>query len=91
MAVRPKKQRVGRQGEEGEGREGSRKRKRRPGDSRAKLPKKRPGDEGYDPYDFTSSESEGEEPAPPTSESHDQEETMETGPAQMSTERSVIC
>ena len=54
-----------------------------------KVPKKRPGEEGYDPYDFTSSESEGEEPAPPTS-SPDQEEAMETAPTHMSSERSVI-
>ena len=53
------------------------------------VPKKRPGEEGYDPYDFTSSESEGEGPAPPTL-SPDQEEAMETAPTQMSSERSVI-
>ena len=56
-------------------------------EGRPRLPKKRPGEEGYDPYDFTSSEGEG--PAPPTS-SHDQEEAMETAPAPMSSERSVI-
>ena len=53
-------------------------------------PKKRLGEEGYDPYDFTSSESEGEESAPPTSQqSHDDQVAMDTasGPVQLSAER----
>ena len=51
-------------------------------------PKKRPGEDGYDPYDFSSSESEGEESAPPTSQSQDQEVPMDTGPVQLSAKRS---
>ena len=77
VAIKPKKRKEG----EGKGAE-SGKRRRSGG---VKLPKKKPGDEGYDPYDFTSSESEGEGPAPPTSRPHDQ--AMETGPVQMSVER----
>lgn len=49
--------------------------------------KRKLGEEGYDPYDFTSSESEGEESTMPP-ESHDPEVAMETGPAQLSGERS---
>ena len=83
MAIKPKKRKEG---------EGERKKRRRPSEGdRPRLAKKRPGDKGYDPYDFTSSDSEGEESAPPTSQSHDKEdEAMETGPVQMSAERSVI-
>ena len=88
MAVKPKKKRREAEGEETG--EGGRKRRRHGGDGRTKPTKKRPGDEGYDPYDFTSSESEGEGPALPTTESHDHGEAMDTSaPAQLSKDRSV--
>lgn len=88
MAVKPKKKRKEAEGEETG--EGGRKRKRHVSDGRPKPTKKRPGDEGYDPYDFTSSESEGEEPAPPTTDPHSHGEAMDTSaPAQLSNDRSV--
>ena len=95
MATRPKKKRPA--GEEKGGR--GQKRPHPPdGKMPPKLPKKQPGDPGYDPYDFISSESEGEEEGEeeegegestaPT-ESHDQEDGMETTSAPLSEERSV--
>lgn len=58
---------------------GSKGRKKRPhsgSQPAAKRPKLRPGDDGYDPYDFTSDD---EEESPDlVSKSHDQEVTMET-------------
>ena len=78
MAVKPRKKKK---------KDNERKRQRPAG-----LPhplKKKPGEDGYDPYDFTSSESEGEESAaPPTSQSQDQEVSMDTGPVQLSAKRS---
>ena len=74
MAVKPKKKK-----------DKERKRQRPVGLPRP--PKRKPGEEGYDPYDFTSSESEGEEQAPPTSKSQDQDVPMDTGPVQLSAER----
>ena len=91
VATKPKKKRSAREGAEGEGR----KRPRQAREGGAKSRKKRPGDPGYDPYDFTSSESEGEgegpdPPAPKTQHEEEEEEAMETGPAHISEERSVL-
>lgn len=93
VASKPKKKRVPKDGEGGEERGGRRKKRpRKVGDGQQKLPKRRPGDPGYDPYDFTSSESEEEGPEPPTAESHDQEEgaePMDTSSAHLPGERSA--
>ena len=93
VASRPKKKHVPKDGEGGDERGGrGKKRPRKVGDGHQKLPKRRPGDPGYDPYDFTSSESEEEGPEPPTAESHDQEEgaePMDTASGHLSGERSA--
>ena len=78
--MKPKKRKAASEGRE---------KKDRSAVKRAKLPRKKPGEEGYDPYDFTSSESEGEELAPPTATptSQPQDEAMDTGPVTMSASR----
>ena len=101
MATRPKKKKTIEKEKGGRGHQ-----RPHPPDGKKppKLPKKRPGDPGFDPYDFTSSDSggeeeeeegkeeegEGEEESTAPTGSHDQMETMETTSAPLSEDRSVV-
>ena len=73
-----------------DGEEGGERKRGRPKKETEKLPRKKkvkPGEPGYDPYDFTSSEEEEEEDTPPGSHdlqqksygSQPEEEDMDTG------------
>lgn len=103
VMTRPKKKKDDRLEGDGEATPSSRKRSRTDSSSTAVRKTKRPraGDPGYDPYEFTSSEEEGEgeEGAPTTRSrdraegSHDQEgdsmDTAQPAPVAMDTERYV--
>lgn len=94
MATKPQKKRT-KEGKEKEDDGDGRKRPRK-GSAAAAILKKRktkPGDPGYDPYDFTSSEEDEEDT--PTAQSHDQshdqggseEMEVEPGPVRLNDER----
>ena len=94
VVTKPKKKRPPKEGEgegegEGGGGEKGKGRKRSASQRESRQPKKRRGDPGYDPYDFTSSESEGEAPGSAFSP-EERVEPMDTGPTHLSDERCAL-
>ena len=99
MTPKPKKKKPKDYGEEEEGDGRKRKRSRRASGVERTTPKKRPkpGDPGYDPYDFSSCEEEEEEETSHVTkggvaedEGMDTTESTAAGPAELAQERWVV-